>query len=88
MIDWRELNRLLDCVPLKRPRRYEMQQEKRRKGMFGCTELLHYKRKIGLEKRLGAPKFTWEDIKLDRRMKRAYGKLGIDYLWLARLIGQ
>ena len=88
MIDWKELNRMFDCAHAKRPRRFEMQQKKRWLNPFGFTGQLHYKRKIGLENRLGAPKFTWEDIKLDRRMKRSYGKLGIDYLWLARLIKQ
>ena len=79
MIDYRELNRLFDCVPSKRPRRYELQQSRKRKNHFGFTGLLHYRRKIGLERRLGTPKHTWESIKLENMMKRVYKRMGIPY---------
>lgn len=77
MIDYRELNRLLDCVPSKRPRRYELQQDRKRKGCFGFTGLLHYKRKIGLERPLGSPMHTWESIEFENKMKRHYKRMGI-----------
>lgn len=79
MIDYKELNRLLDCVPSKRPRRYELQQSRKRKGYFGFTGLRHYKRKIGLEKPLGTPMHTWESILFENKMKRTYKRVGIPY---------
>lgn len=79
MIDYRELNRLLDCVPSKRPRRYELQQSRKRKNYFGHTGLLHYKRKIGLERSLGSPMHTWESIEFENKMKRVYKRMGIPY---------
>ena len=79
MIDYRELNRLLDCVPSKRPRRYELQQDRKRKGCFGFTGLLHYKRKIGLDRPLGSPMHTWESIEIANKMKRHYKRRGITY---------
>ena len=79
MIDYRALNRLLGCVPSKRPRRYELQQDRKRKGCFGFTGLLHYKRKIGLEKPLGTRMHTWESIEVENKIKRVDKRMGTPY---------
>lgn len=79
MIDWKELNNLFDCLPKKRPRRRELQLRRARKHCFGHTGLLHYKRKKGLEPRLGAPRITFEDVVFENKMKKEYKKLGIPY---------
>ena len=79
MLDWKELNRMFDGVPSKRPRRYELQQDRKRKSCFGFTGLLHYKRKIGLERRLGIPIHSWESIEFENKMKKAYKRMGIPY---------
>lgn len=80
MLDWKELNRMFDGVPSKRSRRYELQMERKRYNPF-YSGLMHYKRKRGLEKRLGASKRSWEDVSIDNRMKKTCKKLGVPFPW-------
>jgi hypothetical protein len=54
--------------------------ERKRYNPF-YSGLMHYKRKIGLEKRLGASKRSWEDVSIDNRIKKTCKKLGVPFPW-------